>query len=361
LTTIVSSDHPTESLVDLRRAPLSDVRAIDFRDPARDLWVDEAAIHDRLRAVIAGIDDAGWRLPGAAPSDAGGPDWSLLDHVGHLVHWQELDVTYVERVLDGGMWPSDEEFDGGDFDRYNERHRAMWAGISPAPIRSRLIESRATLLERATRLPPDVIRNDAAWGWIFMVLHGHVIDHLSILEPWSDALRVRQADGDPFDPLTALPPVSAETMVADAQGVLAYLDELVGRVADDRWSGSDVTPGWSLADHVNHLADWYEECSAAIEGYLRTGAWSDYPTEGVDVWNEQAVARSRRLTPARTRRRHEAALARLIERVDRLDRDALRSPDGWGWIYECLNGHVRVHLAVVGPWCVRASWPAPQR
>ena len=28
--------------------------------------------------------------PGAAPSDAGGPDWSLAEHVGHIADWQEL-------------------------------------------------------------------------------------------------------------------------------------------------------------------------------------------------------------------------------------------------------------------------------
>ncbi|HLA15805.1 MAG TPA: maleylpyruvate isomerase N-terminal domain-containing protein [Candidatus Limnocylindrales bacterium] len=309
--------------------------------------------------MIAGIDDAGWRLPGAAPSDAGGPDWSLLDHVGHLVHWQELDVTYVERVLDGGMWPSDEEFDGGDFDRYNERHRATWADAAPALVRSRLTQSRAALLERATRLSPDVIRNDAAWGWIFMVLHGHALDHLSILDPWSDALRARQADGDPFDPAAALQPVTAEAMLADARGVLAHLAEVIGPVGDDRWSGSDVTPGWSLADHVNHLADWYAECSTAIDDRLSTGVWPEYGIGGGDVWNERAVARSRGLRPAETRRRHEFKLARLIERLDQLDLEAVRSPDGWTWIYECLHGHVRVHLALVGPWCVRAGWPAP--
>ncbi len=70
--------------LDLRRAPLADIQTIDFRVATRDFWADEAALWDRLRASWAGLDDAAWRLPGAAPSDAGGPDWSLLDHVGHV-------------------------------------------------------------------------------------------------------------------------------------------------------------------------------------------------------------------------------------------------------------------------------------
>jgi hypothetical protein len=29
-------------------------------------------------------------------------------------------------------------------------------------------------------------------------------------------------------------------------------------------------------------------------------------------------------------------------------------------VYECLHGHVRAHLAMVGPWCARAAWPAEE-
>ena len=34
-------------------------------------------------------------------------------------------------------------------------------------------------------------------------------------------------------------------------------------------------------------------------------------------------------------------------------------PDGWSWAYDCLHGHVRKHLAMIGPWCVAAGWPEP--
>jgi hypothetical protein len=65
------------ALVELRRAPLVAIQAIDLRAARRDFWADEAALWDRLIASWAGLDDAAWRLPGAAPSDAGGPDWGV--------------------------------------------------------------------------------------------------------------------------------------------------------------------------------------------------------------------------------------------------------------------------------------------
>ena len=68
-----TDDAATDREPDLRRAPLADSVPSDFRARDRDLWADEAAMWDRLLASWAGLDDAAWHLPGAAPSDAGGP------------------------------------------------------------------------------------------------------------------------------------------------------------------------------------------------------------------------------------------------------------------------------------------------
>ena len=80
----MSGEAAVAARVDLRRAPLAEVRAVDFRAPQRDLALDEDALWDRFTASWAGLDDAAWHLHGAAPSDAGGPDWSLAEHVGHV-------------------------------------------------------------------------------------------------------------------------------------------------------------------------------------------------------------------------------------------------------------------------------------
>ena len=79
-------DSPASS-PDLRRAPLADLRTLDLRSETRDFWEDEAAVWDRFVASWAGLDDVAWAVPGAAPSDAGGPDWSLAEHVGHVADW----------------------------------------------------------------------------------------------------------------------------------------------------------------------------------------------------------------------------------------------------------------------------------
>jgi len=352
--TRASADAATTT-VDLRRAPLADLRAVDYRAADRDMEADEAALHDRLSASWAGLDDAAWHLPGAALSDAGGPDWSLAEHVGHVADWQELAIDYVHAAMDTGRWPSDVDYDGGDFDRYNERRRAPWTTMPATAIEARLRAARARLLDLVRALPSDVLRGDAGWGWIHMVLHGHYLDHLAVVEPWTAELRARQTDGDPF---------VADARAADHQGLRAQdqdvgarFDAIIRLIPAAAWQAGEPTPGWTLGDHVGHLADWALEGARAIEHYRRTGIWLSDPDEGVDAWNERHVDAHRGLARDAGLARYDEARVALLAAVDTLSVDELRSPDGWSWVYDCLHGHVRKHLAMLGPWRAALDWP----
>jgi hypothetical protein len=352
-----------DPLVDLRRASLSDLRGIDFRSPSRDYWADEAAIHDRLVAVWAGLDAAAWRLPGAAPSDAGGSDWSLLDHVAHVVDWWELATGYIAGVLRGEPWPADGDYDaGGDFDALNERRRSLFAGIDPAALRGRGALAHDRVLALARQLPPETIRGDAAWGWVHQVLHGHALDHLTVLEPWADSLRARQIGNDPFGPD---PQPQRATLGADvarfwatAEPILADADGLIAGVTDDAWTRPS-DGDWTLADHVAHLAGWFVEAARALEAHRRGGPWADLPAEGLDAFNERQVHEARGAAPAELRRRYATGLAALRTSIGAMTDDEWLDPEGFSWAYEDLHGHVRAHHAMIGPWAARVGWPRP--
>ena len=146
-----------------------------------------------MTASWAGLDEAAWRTPGAAPSDAGGPDWSLAEHVGHIADWQELAVVYTARALETGEWPSNSDYDDGDFDTFNERRREPWASLPRDAILTRLEAARRRLLELARALSAETIRTDPGWHWVYATLHGHYLDHLAVIEPWAEELRRRQA------------------------------------------------------------------------------------------------------------------------------------------------------------------------
>ena len=344
----------TTATVDLRRATLADTRALDLRGAERDLWADEAALWDRLIATWAGLDDAAWHLPGAAPSDAGGPDWSLAEHIGHIADWQELAADYIPVAIGTGRWPSDDDYDGGDFDRYNERRRAPWTTMSAEAILARLTAARPRVLAAAQHLTPETIRGHEAWGWVYFVLHGHYLDHLAVVEPWTEGLRLRQVDGDPFvaDPRAPDHP----GFRAQEAEIGAQFDALVRTVPTPRWS-EEVTPGWTLKDHVGHLADWATEGVRAIEVFHASGTWLADPDEGIDAWNERHVVAARGESPAAVLARYDEASAAMLAAVETLSIEDLRSPDGWSWAQDCLHGHVRKHLAMLGRWCAVADWP----
>lgn len=357
------TDRRVDLRVNLRHAALGDLRAIDFRAPDRDYWSDEAAVHDRFLAVWAGLDDAAWRLPGAAPSDAGGADWSLLDHVGHVVDWWELAAGYIADVATGAPWPSDDEFyEGGDFNALNERRRPLFAGVVPADLRVRGAAAHERALAIARRLPLDVIRSDAAWGWVHQVLHGHEIDHLVVLEPWADALRARQIGNDPFgadpQPLRSDLAGGIARFWASAESVLADFDRLMTSTSDDVWR--IVTDGtWTLADHVAHLGGWFVEGARALEAHRPGGPWADLPAEGLDAFNDRQVRAARGMSPAELRSAYASGLARLRTAIEAMTPDEWLDPEGFSWAYEDLHGHVRAHHAMIGPAAARAGWPAP--
>ena len=50
--------------------------------------------------------------------------------------------------------------------------------------------------------------------------------------------------------------------------------------------------------------------------------------------------------------------ADLLAAAGTLSVEELRSPDGWSWVYDCLHGHTRKHLAMLGPWCAAIDWPS---
>ena len=191
---------------------------------------------------------------------------------------------------------------------------------------------------------------------MYFVLHGHYLDHLAVVEPWTEGLRLRQVDGDPFvaDPRA---PDHAGFRAQEA-AIQAQFDALIRTVPDARWTAEEVTPGWTLRDHVGHLADWAAEGVRAVDDFHASGTWLADPDEGIDTWNERHVVATRDESPAAALARYDEARAALLAAVETLAIEDLRSPDGWSWAYDCLHGHVRKHLAMLGRWCVVADWPA---
>src|SRR4029079_12451717 len=97
--------------------------------------------------------------------------------------------------------------------------------------------------------------------------------------------------GDPPQPHASnLTAAKAVFWVAEAS-VADLFRERVLALRDAAWRAAETTPGWTVADHVGHLAAWFEEAAGAI-GEHRTGApWRPPPPGGGDTAKAPAPRR----------------------------------------------------------------------
>ena len=349
----------TATGVDLRRAPLADLRGVDLRAPERDLWADEAALWDRLVASWAGLDDAAWHLPGAAPSDAGGPDWSLAEHVGHIAAWQELAIDYT----------ANGDRDGPLADRRGLRRRRL-RPVQRAPARAMgvAVTRRDAAPPRGRprrpprggqRLSPAAIRGDAAWGWVYLTLHGHYLDHLAVIEPWAD--RAARPPGR-RRPVRGRPARRRPRRVrgrgrgsptADLEALLAR------RPARSLGRPTRSPPAGPCATTSPISPTGPRRASGPSRSTGTSGEWLADPDEGIDAWNERMVERSRGEAPADARPLR-AWPARRCSRPSRRSTStrSARPTAGAGPTTACTATSASTSR-MLGPWCATAGWPDP--
>ena len=128
---------------------------------------------------------------------------------------------------------------------------------------------------------------------------------------------------------------------------------------DDEWT-KPTDGDWTLADHVAHLAGWFEEGARAIDAHRAVGGpWADLPAEGLDAYNDRQVRAIRGTSAADLRVRYATGQARLRTAIDAMSDDEWLDPEGFSWAYEDLHGHIRAHHAMIGPWVARRTWPSP--
>src|SRR3990170_2004746 len=142
-----------------------------------------------------------------------------------------------------------------------------------------------------------------------MVLHGHALDHLGAIEPWTGSLRARQVDGDTFGRDPRAPEADFR---AEEAAIFRAFTALVEAVPDERWRLAGATPGWSIADHARHRAAWMEGGTGAFAAHAPGRPRPGCRREGFDAWNAGAVERWRAVGPAESRDRLAAARARMI-------------------------------------------------
>ena len=195
------------------------------------------------------------------------------------------------------------------------------------------------------------------WGWVYIALHGHYLDHLGGHRA-VDRRAPRSARSMATRSSPTRAPLDHAEFVAQDAAIAADFDRLIRPLPPDApGRRRDVTPGWTLARPRRATSPTGPRRASGRSRSFAAARPLAVPTrtKGIDAWNERMVAplpgrsgdRGRR-SSATTRTRAALLAAR---RVRLSDRTTCARPTAGAGPYDCLHGHVRKHLAMLGPWC----------
>jgi len=102
---------------------------------------------DDLRALVAGLDEAGWDTPTPAVG------WAIRDQVSHLAYFDDAART---AIADPGRFTAERDAAMADIDGMTERVAATNRDRTGAELLEWLAEARAGLIEAARAADPDL-------------------------------------------------------------------------------------------------------------------------------------------------------------------------------------------------------------
>jgi uncharacterized damage-inducible protein DinB len=308
------------------------------------------------------LDDALYGLTDDLLESAPGGGWTIKDLLGHIAAWNEM----IAAVLAGQ--PGFETFGlptsvmhGPGEDALNEALVQRWASMPMDDVIERLALSQRTLRERVTEADPmllgrtfaeadpdnPVADDDTVGAWVRIATTDHVDDHMPRLIALADML------------------TAGATGAGEAARLAANFGELeeIMRPALPQASPRRDKDGWSLADHLAHLAAWDRELLALLRREPVAAA------VGVDarVWARQDERELNDLIRASGRERSAEACWQDLQRtVAEISAALLLLPDGdlrrprsdfdpgsgdrrplLRWVRSCSDVHLRGHLPAI--------------
>jgi uncharacterized protein (TIGR03083 family) len=140
------------------------------------------------------------------------------------------------------------------------------------------------------------------------------------------------------------------------------LDDLAG-TADDESLRAPVADGWTVKDHLVHLAAWEESLLALLEGRDRAAAMGAAGMEdgGADTINAAVFEQHRDEAPDNALAGFRETHRRLLERLDELSDEDLSRPYSHfqpgtederpvcGWVAGNTFEHYAEHLSYIRP------------
>lgn len=287
-----------------------------------NLLNDIAAGWGKLQVFITTLSEE--QLTG--PTDAAG--WTVKDHLIHLAVWETGLYGMLHRQhrwqameVDQALW------EARAVDQVNaaiqQRHRDLPLRDVLRTLRAgheRLVAHLQTLTDDDLQRPysyyqPGYDVDAPIINWVRGNTHNHYAEHM----PWMAAIA-----GAP------LPPDTVNDLLARIEAGWNDLQTMIAALTEAQLTGSTDAAGWTVKDHLVHLADWETSVDALLQGKPRWETMglprADWDTFDIDHINDIMQKRSQGLTLAEARQRLDATHAVLLARVGALDDADLMRP-----------------------------------
>lgn len=217
------------------------------------------------------------------PTDPAG--WTAKDHVTHLAVWMDG----VSGVMEGQsrrerMGLPQEVWDRWDYDEINDHIQKRHRHLSAAEVRQMIGDAQAQLTANIERFSdealhrpfrsyqPDSKRTDALIDAIIGNTVEHVPEHQGYM-----AIIITRAELEAIDPSK----ITVDQLLTRIQVTWDDLNRFLADLSAEQLTGLTDAGGWTVKDHVIHLAVWEDGIRALLQHQSRPEAM------GIDeaLWN----------------------------------------------------------------------------
>jgi hypothetical protein len=290
------------------------------------------------------------------PTDPAG--WTVKDHVAHLAVWEDSINTLLDKQdRAAGMRIAPELWASQDYDKINDVIQKRYHDLSLSDLRvmffsvhERLLLKIQLLSDEELRLPHKVYQPGSTVDipvihWIIIDTYQHYAEHIT----WMDAIAREYS-------------TSVANFLAALQAGWDDLDAFLTRLSERQLTQLTDAAGWTVKDHVIHMAVWEDSMNALLEHQSRQqrmgiddDTWENGNTDQVNALIQQ---QHKNLAWDEVQHQYQAIHQRFIANIQALaDADLLRPYGDYDstWdsrdpVLASLVGNSFGHYAEHRPW-----------
>ena len=260
------------------------------------------------------------------PTDGAG--WTAQDHIIHIADWENGILALLNKQnravamgIDAATWSAP------DFDKINDilqkrsRNKTLQeAQIYVMGIHQQLVDKVQSLTDDDLYRPykayqPDSDREEPVINWIQENSYEHYAEHT----PWIAAI------------VAAYTPLSKAQLLSTIQKGWADLTAFLNTLSDTQKTQPTDAAGWTVKDHVIHLAAWEDGLVGLLDKQdRRTTMNIDEATwkSGDDAINAVIQQRYKDLSWTEVEQKRQAIHTKLLKQIDALNDETLQDAYG---------------------------------